>query len=121
MLWFKWYLFACNLLIPVMFLVCGILMQKHCPKRINNVIGYRTARSMKNDETWHFAHDYIGGLWKKIGIITTAATIIVQVLLLDYPERTLCKLSGLLMAIQAVLIFISIIMTEKALKNEFPE
>ena len=121
MLWFKWYLFACNLLIPALFLVCGILMQKHCPKRINNVIGYRTSRSMKNDETWRFAHEYIGGLWRKLGIISAAATVIVQIIFINYPERTFCKLSGFIMTVQGILIFISIIMTEKALKKEFPE
>ena len=121
MLWFKWYLFGCNLIVPALFIVCGILMQKHCPKRINNVIGYRTSCSMKNDETWRFAHDYIGGLWKKLGIITAAVTIISQSVFFNYPERTLCKLSGVLMAAQGILIFVSIIMTEKALKNEFPE
>jgi len=28
------------------------MMYKHPPKSINAIYGYRTARSMKNDETW---------------------------------------------------------------------
>ena len=42
-------------------------MWKHCPKHINGMLGYRTTRSMKNMDTWKFAHDYCGKLWWKIG------------------------------------------------------
>lgn len=41
----------------------GRLFQKNPPQEINSLYGYRTARSMKNRETWDFAHHYIGRLW----------------------------------------------------------
>jgi len=47
----------------------GYMMYKHPPKSINAIYGYRTARSMKNDETWKFAHDCCGRLWFKLGFI----------------------------------------------------
>lgn len=43
-----WYrLLMCDLIIPIVMLISGRMMWKHCPKRINNIVGYRTTRSMK--------------------------------------------------------------------------
>jgi len=42
-------------MIPVIMIGVGYMMYKHPPKSINAIYGYRTARSMKNDETWKFA------------------------------------------------------------------
>lgn len=66
-MWFWWFMFVCDLLIPVFMIICGRMMWKHAPGNINGIIGYRTARSMKNIDTWRFAHDYCGRLWWKIG------------------------------------------------------
>ncbi len=121
MSWFKYYLFGCNLLVPALFLVCGLLMHKCCPKKINRFLGYRTRRSMKNEETWRFAHNYIGRLWEKLGAVTIVLTVIVQAFFLNSSENTLVLLSGLLLSIQGILVCISIVRTEKALKKEFPE
>ena len=33
---------------------------KKAPKEINSVFGYRTSMSMKNKDTWEFAHKYCG-------------------------------------------------------------
>lgn len=51
-----------DLLIPVVMIVAGRMMWKHPPKNINEVIGYRTGHSMKNMDTWKFAHNYCGKL-----------------------------------------------------------
>ncbi len=54
---------SCNLLIPLLMIICGRIMWQHTPQNINHIIGYRTARSMKSQATWQFAHDYCGRLW----------------------------------------------------------
>lgn len=41
-----------NLLIPAIMLGTGKLMQRNTPKDINWIIGYRSAMSMKNEDTW---------------------------------------------------------------------
>ena len=61
------FMLVCCLLIPVSMLVIGGLWRTRPPERVNSVYGYRTARSMKNRETWAFAHAYCGGLWRKMG------------------------------------------------------
>lgn len=60
-----------TLFIPVLMILCGYLMYKHTPKDINVLVGYRTAMSMKNQETWDFAHNYCGRLWVKVGAVMT--------------------------------------------------
>lgn len=45
-----WFLFICNMLIPVTMLVLGYLFKGiHFPKDVNALCGYRTSMSMKNE------------------------------------------------------------------------
>ena len=46
-MWFFIAMFICNLLIPLIMLVCGYFMYKKPPKEINSVVGYRTKMSKK--------------------------------------------------------------------------
>ena len=56
-----WFLFICNMLIPVTMLVLGYLFKGiHFPKDVNALCGYRTSMSMKNEKTWKFANAYWG-------------------------------------------------------------
>ena len=48
---------AMNLLIPAIMLFFGTRFQRRSPEKINHIYGYRTARSMRNQETWKFAHE----------------------------------------------------------------
>lgn len=45
-----------DLVTPLIMILFGRLFLTRPPKSINGVYGYRTARSMKNKETWAFAH-----------------------------------------------------------------
>ena len=46
-MWFYIMMFICNLLIPILMLICGFFMSKYPPKEINGIIGYRTTMSRK--------------------------------------------------------------------------
>ena len=50
------------LLIPLMMIGFGRLFLKKAPGTINAAFGYRTSMSMKNKDTWEFAHRYCGRL-----------------------------------------------------------
>lgn len=41
----------------------GYSFIKNPPDVINSVIGYRTSMSLKNMDTWTFAHKYSGKVW----------------------------------------------------------
>ena len=49
-----------DLLIPLTMVVFGKMFMTKSPKNINAVFGYRTTMSMKNKDTWEFAHKYCG-------------------------------------------------------------
>ena len=78
-MWFFITMFICNLLIPLIMLVCGYFMYNKPPKEINSVVGYRTKMSKKNKDTWEFAHNYCGRLWLKLGIALVIPSVIVQI------------------------------------------
>lgn len=42
----------------VIFLIAALIQQKYPPKRINAFYGYRTKRSMRNQEVWKYAQEY---------------------------------------------------------------
>ena len=118
-MWSWWFTLICDLIIPTAMLIGGILMQKHCPKHINGLLGYRTALSMKNMDTWKFAHDYCGRLWWKIGLIMLIPTVLISLLFYQSSEETLGILSLILMSIQFVVLIASVFPTESALKKAF--
>ena len=49
-----------DLLLPFTMIGFGRYFMKKAPKEINSVFGYRTSMSMKNKDTWEFAHKYCG-------------------------------------------------------------
>ncbi len=56
-----------SLLVPDSMIGFGRRFLRRPPERINAVFGYRSARSMQNEDTWRFAHAHCGALWQKLG------------------------------------------------------
>ncbi len=104
------------LMVPVITLIAGYLMYRHTPKSINVLVGYRTNRSMINQDTWDFANNYCAKLWIKLGIITSVISFLIYILF-DVNETV----SIVIVLIQTFLLLFSIIPVEKALKNTFDE
>ena len=64
-----WFLMlVCSLSFPAIMLIAGRLFIKGAPKKINWTIGYRSPMSMKNADTWKFAHTVAGKFWRKWGV-----------------------------------------------------
>ena len=118
-MWFWWFMLICDLLIPIVMVVGGRMMWKHCPKHINGMIGYRTPRSMKIMDTWIFAHDYCGNLWWKIGWLLIIPSALINIPLYHRDENMIGVAGGILTTIQCIILIVSIYPTEKALKKHF--
>lgn len=118
-MWFWWLMLICNLIIPIIMLVAGRMMWKHCPKHINSMIGYRTVRSMKNMDTWKFAHEYCGQLWWRIGFIMIVPSVVIHIPLYHSDDNTIGIVALILEAIQVIVLIASIFPTEAALKKRF--
>ncbi|MBQ4158297.1 MAG: SdpI family protein [Clostridia bacterium] len=114
-------LYLTDLLIPVIMVLAGYLMHKHPPKNINWVVGYRTARSMRNTDTWVFANKKIGEIWVKAGAIALIASIAVQIPFLFLSVDAFAIMSVVLLFAQLAVLLISIIPVERALKKEFSD
>lgn len=118
-MWFWWFMLICDLLIPAAMIIIGRMMWKHCPKSINGLIGYRTARSMKNMDTWKFAHDFSGRLWWKLGLIMLVPSVLVHIPFYRSNEETIGIFGCIIEAVQCIVLIVSIFATESALKKTF--
>jgi hypothetical protein len=77
--------------------------------------------SMKSKETWRFAHNYCGNLWRKIGWIMFVISIIIMLFVIGKNEDIIGTLSGILCSIQLVFLVGPIFPTERALKKNFDD
>ena len=120
-MWFWWFVLVCDMLIPILMVIVGNMMRKHTPEKINGMIGYRTARSMKNIDTWKFAHDHCGRLWWKTGWIMLIPSFVVHIPFYRSAENLIGLVAAVLCTIQCVILILSVFPTEKALKRAFTE
>ena len=113
------YMFLLDLLIPILMLGLGAFFRKHVPKKINYVFGYRTNRSMKNRDTWKFAHLYIGKWWQISGSVMLPISVVVMLFGLGKATDDVGLIGGVLVMAQVAWMAITIIPTERALKKNF--
>ena len=116
---FWWIILLCDLLVPTIMLVGGLIMVKHCPKRINGWLGYRTTRSMKNMDTWKFAHEYCGRLWWKVGLLSFILTVLVHLPFYGSNEDTIGTVSLVVVLVQVIVLLVPVFPTESALQKTF--
>lgn len=110
-----------DLLIPFTMVGFGKYFIKNAPKEINEAFGYRTSMSMKNKETWEFAHCYCGKLWLTIGFFMLIPSVIAMLFVIGKDESVVGTFGGIICGIQLVFLVGSIFPTERALKSNFDE
>ncbi|EJO5349150.1 SdpI family protein [Clostridium botulinum] len=108
-----------DLLIPFTMIGFGKYFIKNAPKEINRVFGYRTPMSMKNKDTWEFAHNHCGKIWFNIGRIMLVISAMVMLFLIGRDKSVVANFGGILCGIQLVFLVGSIFPTERALKKNF--
>lgn len=109
---------VCCLAIPLSMIIGGASYIKKTPK-FSGISGYRTAMSMKNADTWAFAHGYMGRIWKKWGIWMLIGTVPIMLYCMGGTEDEVGLWGGIVCLIQTIAICIPLIMTERALKRNF--
>ena len=92
---------------------------KTSPKEINYIFGYRTNMSMKNKDTWNFAHKYIGKLWFYLGLILVPITVIPMLFVLGGTEAVVGTMGCIICVIALIILIVPIFPTERALKINF--
>ena len=120
-MWFWWFMFISDLLIPLVMIVGGRLMWKRTPKKINGIYGYRTSRSMKNLDTWTFAHRYVGRLWWIVGWISIAPSAIAMLPFIGKSDDVISVISTVVLVVQMLVLVATMIPAERALKRNFDD
>ena len=108
-----------DLLLPLTMIGFGRYFLKQAPGAINWVFGYRTEMSMKNKDTWEFAHNYIGKLWYRIGLFLVPLSVIPMLFVLGKDKDTVGNLGAAISMLQVVFLIVPIFPTERALKKTF--
>ena len=115
------YMLLTSLLIPVIMLVFGWIFRCRAPKKINVWYGYRSARSMKNEDTWVFAHQHIGRTWMIAGAVLLVISVIPMIAVYGKDMDTVSVVSLVLTIVQLIPLIVSLIPTEQALKKTFDD
>ncbi len=121
MMWFWWFAVACDLIIPLLMVIFGRIMWKHCPSKINVWYGYRTSRSIQNMDTWKFAHEHFGRQWWKMGWIILLPSALALLPIYNYTENIIAVIFLTVMVVQSVFLLYPISRTEQALKSRFDD
>ena len=116
---FWFFMICCILLIPLTMIGFGLYFQKKAPQEINILFGYRTEMSMKNKETWEFAHYTIGNIWYRSGLVMIIIVIFIMLCLFQKDINTISIAGTIIMMIQLIPLIASIFLTEAALKKHF--
>ena len=117
----RWvFLLVCNLLAPAAIIGVGWLFKTNPPRKINSGFGYRTNRSMKNQDTWDFAQLYSGKVCWMTGWVMSLLVVLGQALTLLCPTvESMNNWSLVVMAAEVVMLLAIIFPVERALKRNF--
>lgn len=113
------FMLVMDLLVPLTMIGFGGLFQRKAPEEINTAYGYRTAMSMKNKETWKFAHEYFGRLWTRCGLILLPLSVIPLLFVLGKDADAVGTVGGFVCALQCIPLIAALFPTEMALKRNF--
>ena len=119
---YKIFMFIMILLIPAVMVGFGAYFMRRAPKKINYVFGYRTAMSMKNEDTWKFAHKLIGKIWLVCGTLLLVGGVVFFFVFTSGKNENAASIASLvILGVQLLVLMCSIIPTECALKKTFDE
>ena len=115
-----WIFMLCmDLLLPFIMAVCGWAFRRRPPKQINDLFGYRTARSRSSQEAWDFAQKYMGQLWFRLGIGMAPLGAAAMLPCLGKGTDLVGVWGGAVCLAECLVMLFSIFFVEAALKKRF--
>ena len=112
---------CCTLLIPVIMVCAGAALRRGKFSTINPVSGYRTRRSMQNQQTWDYAQRECGLLWRRWGSTMLVLTVIAMLLFMGEDTDHIGVVGSVITVLQMIPLFLSIAIVEKKLREKFDE
>ena len=107
---------AVLLIVPLTMITMGKLL-KRFPPPMNSMIGYRTKRSGRDEESWMLAQELIADIWMRWGLITLLFTLAAVSYILMTDAESAGKLTVFLIYAQMGPLIGAIIPVERALKE----
>ncbi len=116
-MWF--FMLGCTQIIPGVILFRGIWFLKKPPGKINWQYGYRTRRSVKNQETWEFAHRHCGRVWCIGGSVLMLLAMLAMFLVLGQSNSTVEVSGAIVCTMELGVMVYATVPTERALERKF--
>ena len=115
------FMLVMNLLIPITMISFGHSFEKKPPKieRSKFAFGYRTVMSMKNADTWEYAHRFFGKLWFRFGIVLGLISIIPWFFVIGKDKDTIGFAGLIISYVQMAVMLIPVIPSEISLRKRF--
>ena len=100
--------------VGLIFLAVGFIMYKFPPKTINSLYGYRTSKSMENQDKWDFAQEYSSKETMRLGLLLSLSSVLGFITNFNNFTNMIIGLS--LMFLMAIILIWRV---EKAIKTKF--
>lgn len=113
------FMLVMDLLIPASMLLLGRCFMRKAPGHINYLFGYRTNMSMKNADTWAFAHHHFGKTWFVCGLVLLPLSVMPMLFVFGKGRDAVSLVGSIVCGAQLVPLLGSIIPTERALRRAF--
>ena len=108
-----------TLIIPFMtgivFIIAALITLVFPPQKINNLYGYRTRASMKNQQIWDFAQRYSGIKMLQSGLVLIALSFLN--VFINLTEKLQISIGSSFLIIACAYLFLA---TERAIRKKFP-
>ena len=120
--WYDWAILLADVFaVPAILLGFGWRFMKRPPQDIDGAYGYRTPMSMKNRDTWEFAHQVCGRVWWRAGWILLALSAALLAWMQTRPGggQTNWLLGILVMTVETAALILTMIPVERALLKAF--
>ena len=117
------FMFCCTLLIPIIMIIAGNSMRLGKFKTIISLdtLYLTPRRSMKNQQTWDYAHRECGLLWRRWGSTMLVLTVIAMLLFMGEDTDHIGVVGSVITVLQMIPLFLSIVIVEKKLREKFDE
>lgn len=115
----EWFNLICDLLVPLIMIGLGWSFTRKPPQNINSLYGYRTSMSMKNQDTWTFAHKICGRVWCIVGCVMFPLAVLAWTRTRSYSVGEAAAWNVGIEVLEAVALILTIIPVERALSRQF--
>jgi hypothetical protein len=116
---FRALMLAVSLHIPLFMICAGRAFTRNPARGFGRAFGYRTPMSLKNKDTWEFAHMHCGRTWLLTGAALLPPSAVVMMCFVGAGVGTAGTAGGIVCAVQSVVMGLSILPTEAALRKTF--